>query len=262
MEIIFNKILMNNRELNLTLNSTDIIGVCTNDTKSFLKLISLSIPLKGEIIVNKEKITEDNISIYSRKLSIVNTYTQLPFIKTVLEYMNYIITSKNLKINKPNKKISDSLRIVGLNDKYLLRELNTLSSSEKELIQIAASLLSNPEILIFTDQFQRLDLKSQKRIYMLLLRLKEQYHKTIIILSNNANILYKYCTRGIIIKNDRILLDGNIKEVYSRVDLLKRNKFAIPTIVEFTHQAKKIKGVKIDFHKDIRDIIKDIYKHV
>lgn len=262
MEIIFNKVLINNKEFNLTLNSTDIIGISTNNNQSFLKLISLNIPLKGEVLVNKVKVTEDNINIYQRQLSIVNTYTQLPFIKTVLEYMNYVITSKNLKINKPSKKISDSLRIVGLNDKYLSRDLNTLSSSEKELIQIAVSLLSNPEMIVLTDQFLRLDLKNQKKIYTLLLRLKEQYHKTIIILSNNADILYKYCTRGIIIKNDCILLDGDIKDVYSKVDMLKRNKFSTPTIAEFTHQAKKSKKVKIDFHKDIRDIIKDIYKHV
>ena len=29
-----------------------------------------------------------------------------------------------------------------------------------------------------------------------------------------------------------------------------------------TYLARKDKEVKIDYHKDIRDIIKDIYKHV
>lgn len=262
MEIVLNKLIINNKEINLTINHNDIIGISTNDKLSFLKLISLNLPLKGEVLVDGIKVNEENISMYRRKLSIVNTYTQLPFIKTVLDYMNYIITSQNLKINKPNKKISDSLRIVGLNDKYLLREINTLSSSEKELIQLASSLLSNPEIIILTDQLLRLDLKNQKKIYMLLLRLKEQYHKTIIIISDNADILYKYCTRGIIIKNSRIISDGPIKDVYSKVELLKRNKFSVPIFTEFTHQARKNKKVKIDFHKDIRDIIKDIYKHV
>lgn len=262
MEIIFNKFIVDGKEINLTINDNDIMGVATNNKMTFLNLISLNLPLKGEVIINGIKINEDNINSYQRKLSIVNTYIQLPFIKTVLEYMNYVITSKNLKINKPNKKISDSLRIVGLNDKYLLREISTLSSSEKELIQLATSLLSNPEIIILTDQLLKLDLKNQKKIYMLLLRLKEQYHKTIIILNDNADILYKYCTRGIIIKNGRILLDGDIKDVYSRVEMLKKNKFSIPLFAEFTHQVRKNKKVKIDFHKDIRDIIKDIYKHI
>ena len=50
--------------------------------------------------------------------------------------------------------------------------------------------------------------------------------------------------------------------IYQRVDFLKRNKFDVPEIIEFTYLAKKKKAVKIDYHKDIRDIIKDIYKHV
>ena len=44
--------------------------------------------------------------------------------------------------------------------------------------------------------------------------------------------------------------------------MLRKSTFDIPDIVEFTHKAKKTKKVKIDYHKDIRDIIKDIYKHV
>lgn len=170
--------------------------------------------------------------------------------------------SRNLKIKNPNKKIIDSLRIVGLDDSYLLRELSTLSSSEKILIQMASSLLSNPEVLVISLELSKLDLKNKKRIYSLLLRLKEQYHKIVIILNDDSNIIYKYCTKGIIIKNGKVILSGKIKEIYARVDTLKRNKFDIPDIVMLTYKAKKDKKVKIDYHQDIRDIIKDIYKHV
>ena len=262
MEIKFTNFIVNSDQINLTFTSDDITAVSTNDHDLFLKLISFSLPLKGEIQINDKKITPDNLHIYKRQVSIVKTYKDISFTKTVLDYMNYIITAKNLKIKNPNKKIIDSLKIVGLDEKYLLRELNTLSSSEKELIQLAISLLSNPEVIVLTDQLLKLDLKNQKRIYMLLLRLKDQYHKIIIILSDNSNILYKYCTKGVIIKNGKVLSSGDIKDIYCKTETLRKNKFDIPEIVEFTHKAKTQKKVKIDYHKDIRDIIKDIYKHV
>ena len=47
-----------------------------------------------------------------------------------------------------------------------------------------------------------------------------------------------------------------------REDFLKKNRINITKIVEFTYLAKKKKNIKIDYHKDVRDIIKDIYKHV
>ena len=51
-------------------------------------------------------------------------------------------------------------------------------------------------------------------------------------------------------------------DAYKEVDYLKRHKIDIPEIIEITHLAKKNKNIKIDYFKDVRDIIKDIYKHV
>ena len=45
----------------------------------------------------------------------------------------------------------------------------------------------------------------------------------------------------IITKNNKILIQGPTKEIFQRVDLLKRNKIDIPEIVEFTYLAKKKK---------------------
>ena len=65
----------------------------------------------------------------------------------------------------------------------------------------------------------------------------------------------------IFVKNNHTVLEGDTNESYTRVDFLKRQGFSIPDIVEMTYKAKKTKGVKIIYHKDIRDLIKDIYKH-
>ena len=97
---------------------------------------------------------------------------------------------------------------------------------------------------------------------MLLQRLKEQFNINIVLLSTDQNTLHKYTDNMIFIKNNQVILEGPTTEVYQRVDFLKKNKFLIPEIIEFTYLAKKKKAAKIDYHKDIRDIIKDIYKHV
>ena len=80
--------------------------------------------------------------------------------------------------------------------------------------------------------------------------------------SNNSEKLYKYTEQMIFIKNKKILLSGKTEEVYLRVNFLTKNNFEIPDIIRFTYKAKKDKKAKIGYHKDVRDIIKDIYKHV
>ena len=78
-------------------------------------------------------------------------------------------------------------------------------------------------------------------------------------------VIPKEIRKSLRIKNGdnlEILVEGDTKDIFQRVDFLSRNKINIPEIVEFTYLAKKKKNVSIDYHSDIRDIIKDIYKHV
>ena len=55
---------------------------------------------------------------------------------------------------------------------------------------------------------------------------------------------------------------GDTKEVYKNVKFLKDNAFDIPESVMFTYNANNKKNIKLDYLQDIRDTIKDIYKHI
>ena len=141
------------------------------------------------------------------------------------------------------------------------RDLITLSSSEKRLIELSISLLSNPELIIVEEPFLGLDFKKEKEIYSLYQKMKEKYKKTIVFISDDTTMLYKYTDNMIITKNNKIIVEDTTSNVFQRVDFLKKNSIEVPEIVLITYLAKK-KEIKIDYHKDIRDIIKDIYKHV
>ena len=96
----------------------------------------------------------------------------------------------------------------------------------------------------------------------LLLRLKDQFHKTIVIIDDNCDKLYRHTNKMIFIKNNEVILEAPTTEAYTRVDFLSKHRFSVPSIIKLTYLARKNKGTKIIYHKDIRDLIKDIYKHV
>lgn len=206
------------------------------------------------------KLLVDNLE--NKRISIIREdFESISFKSTIYEYMNYEIENKNIVLKNDLKKINDSLKIVGLNKLSLDRNINTLSESEKKLLQLAIALLSNPEVLIFEEPFNKLDLKNEKKLVLLLRKIKEKYDKTIIFISPNSNLLYKY-TDYLIVYDDKLLREGKTSTILEDVEFLKRNSLSVPEIVEFTYLAKKKYNVKIDYHSDIRDIIKDIYKHV
>ena len=201
-------------------------------------------------------------NLENKRISIIREdFESISFKSTIYEYMNYEIENKNIVLKNDLKKINDSLKIVGLNKLSLDRNINTLSESEKKLLQLAIALLSNPEVLIFEEPFNKLDLKNEKKLVLLLRKIKEKYDKTIIFISSNSNLLYKY-TDYLIVYDDKLLREGKTSTILEDVEFLKRNSLSVPEIVEFTYLAKKKYNVKIDYHSDIRDIIKDIYKHV
>ena len=232
MEIKKNKLIIN-------LNDNEINGIITDDKELIISLLN----------------EKDKVSI------IREDFEYNYFDITIYDYMNGEIEKRNLVLKDKAKKIIDSLKIVGLNKIDITRCVVTLSESEKKLLQIAISLLSNPNIIVFEEPFNKLDTKSQKRLIIFFQMIKEKYNKTIIFITNNSEILYKYADYVVIIKNNKVISNGK-KEIFEDVDLLTTNGVSIPEIVEFTYKAKKKYNIKIDYHNDIRDIIKDIYKHV
>ena len=261
MEIIFKNYEYKENKLSFKIEKGQILGITGKNSNEIIDLIALKTLNKGQITINDQRVNKDNIWSYRRKIALIKgniSTSQSNVLNIMIEY----IKKNNLEIKDPLKKITDSLRIVSLEETILKRNIQTLSSSEKKLLQIALSLLSNPDLIIFEEPFKCLDKYNEKKILIVIQRLKEQFKKTIIIASDDSNILYKYTNNMLFIKNDQINLEGKTNEVFLDVEYLKKNKFDIPEIVEFTYLAKKKKEVKIDYHKDVRDIIKDIYKHI
>lgn len=263
MELVFLDYRLKGENINLVIHHNTITGLINDSENTFFDLISLKKIGRGQIIIDNEKTTKDDIIINQKRISQVKDNIKFPsYLNTIEELMNNSFRINNINVKNPIKKMKDSLKIVGIDERYIDHRLNTLSNSEKKLVTISIGLLSNPDTLVLEEPFKYLDIKQEKRLFLILQKLVEQYDKTIIIKTEDSETIYKYTKEVIAIKNNNILVHGSTDEVYQRVDFLKRNGIRIPDIVYFTYLAKKDKNVKIDYHKDIRDIIKDIYKHV
>ena len=190
MELKFINYQYKTKNISFDIPKSTIIGITGSQSEDLIPIICLKTLNKGQITANNEKVNKDNIYEYKKRISYVdkalNTHKHL-----VLDFINEHIKRNNLTIKDPNKKIKDSLRIVDLNEEILGKEIYNLSTSEKKILQFAVSLLSNPNIIVLNEPFKCLDKHNEKKIIMLIQRLKEQFKKTIIILSDDSNKLYK-----------------------------------------------------------------------
>ena len=237
------KIKYKNQELSFTLKEEEINGMSGTHLEELIECICLN---------SKNK-----------KVSVVPEWIDDTIHEaTIEEYITEYMKAQEIYPKNLSKKIKDSLKIVGLDESYLERNIYSFSSSEQKRIQIAQVLLQNPDIMILKEPLKVLDLKQRKKIMMVLKRIKDQYQKIIVLVSEDSETLLKEASHLVVFKNENIIVNTNTIKAFQKVEELKKHKVEIPQIIEMTYLARKNKNIKIDYFNDIRDIIKDIYKHV
>lgn len=263
MEIELKEYKYKSKKINIKLNSKYIYGIIGKNIEDWEEIIKINSNYKDNVLINKKVLLENELNSYKKRIAILKEKDYLNIHKeTIYDLMEYILKQKKIYPKNTQKKIKDSLRIVGLNKEILNRNLVTLSRSETKLLQIAISLLSNPDVLIIEEPFKYLDIKTLKNLMIVLRKMKDQYNKIVIFLSKDIEKIYQNTDNTIIYNKGNVVVQGKTKEVFEDVELLKENKISIPEIVNFTYEVKLKKSVKLDYHQNIRDIIKDIYKHV
>ncbi len=117
---------------------------------------------------------------------------------------------------------------------------------------------SNKNILVIDEPFLDLDYCEKKKITSLINKLVRN-GKTVIIGSDDINIIYSLCKKVLLLNDSEI--DYQSISCLTKEEVLNKYKEEMPNIVRFIKLANK-RNVNISYSKDIRDLIKDVYRNV
>ena len=250
-------------DISITIPSSVITGITGENSKEILEVISFSNSFKGSIYFDKERITKKKQNEYKNKTYYVPLELKLEYpLYTVEEYFRYFILTNSIKVNNIDEKIAGAIKIVGFDKRILKRTINTLSSSEKKWFQLSLAFLINPSILLLDNPFIYFDEKEKIKLIRILERLKDKFHKTIIITSNNQDLLYEITRYLVVLKDGYLYEEGITESVYYYLFDEKKLGISLPKIVSFIKLVEKEKNIKLDHRKDIKDLMKDIYREV
>ena len=155
--------------------------------------------------------------------------------------------------------VNDAMIFFEMDQEFFNKKINELSTTEKIFVNLMRDLSKADSIILFKNIFKGLDLNYQKKLIKLINYLKINY--LIIICSDDVNTLYKLSDYSIVANEKHFSFDETDK-IYSNVPMLLKNKYDVPDLSYITYKAKEEKNVKLFYSKDVRDVIKDIYKHV
>ena len=114
---------------------------------------------------------------------------------SVKEFLNY---------KGGKNKIVEILNWVCLHNHLLNQPLGVLSGGELQKVLIAFALLGNPKVLLFDEPTTGIDLGGEETIYNLLKKLRDEHDLTIIFISHDIHVVYKYATSVLCINKEKV----------------------------------------------------------
>ena len=98
-----------------------------------------------------------------------------------------------------------ALQLVGINDLSILKKkIGVISSGQLQRILIAWSLIGNPEILLFDEPMGGIDIEGEETIYNLLSRIEKERDLTIILITHDLSVVYKFADSVLCLNKESI----------------------------------------------------------
>ncbi len=124
--------------------------------------------------------------------------------------------------NINDDKIAELLKLVGLNNDILKKLIGNLSGGQFQRMLMVWALANEPNVLLFDEPTTGVDMGGEKTIYDLLYKIWEEKKITIILITHDLNIVYKYSTDVLCVSKNNIchsspkevLLPEMLEEIY------------------------------------------------
>ncbi|MDD3391978.1 MAG: energy-coupling factor ABC transporter ATP-binding protein [Bacilli bacterium] len=245
---------------------TAIVGKSGTGKTTLLEMLNaLIIPSTGSIKVGKwtinKKTSIKDINELRKNIGLVFETPEIQFFNiTVKDELLFAMKCFNYQLDKSEKRIKQVLLMVGLDESYLNRDPYTLSNGEKRKIALASILTYNPKIIALDEPTVGLDEVSKKNLIKILNLLKNKYHKTIIVVSQDVDFLHNFVDYVHVINDKKVILSGNKYEVFTNVNLLNEAGINVPKVIDFSYQVLQKKQIKLGYRDQINDLIKDVYR--
>lgn len=181
------------------------------------------------------------------------------FNKIVKSELEFGLKYFKYKLNKKNIRISEALKLVGLNEEYLKRRIDSLNISEKKKVSLASILIFNPSVIILEEPSIFLNYRDNEKLIKLIKLLKDKYNKTIILISKDTNLSYKVSDEIILLNKGSIVYAGN-KSILEDEKVLNNINIDVPEIVKFINISNKF-DANLTYTSNILDLIKEVYRN-
>ncbi len=179
-------------------------------TTTLRMLSTLISPTKGTISINGLELSKNKDEIRT-KIGFLTSELKLDGFFTPNYTFDYFASLYSLTDEERDSRKKELFSQFGINE-FKDTKINTLSTGMKQKVSLAISLIHNPDLVIFDEPTNGLDIITSKIVEDYLIHLKNE-GKALIISTHIFSLVEKLCDRVGIIIDGKMMLEGTMKDI-------------------------------------------------
>ena len=172
----------------------------------------------GEIVIDGQRLTEENIWNIRRQIGMVFQNPDNQFVgATVEDDVAFGLENQGLSRQEMKKRVEEALDLVGMLE-FKKREPARLSGGQKQRVAIAGVVALRPAILILDEATSMLDPEGRRELIETVKGIRKDYDMTVISITHDLEEV-AISDRVLVMKKGEIESTSSPRDLFSRNDL-------------------------------------------
>ena len=135
------------------------------------------------------------------------------------------------------ERVEQSLQSVGMIE-YRHHSPNKLSGGQKQRVAIAGVVAMRPKCIVLDEPTAMLDPNGRKEVLRTVEELRKREKVTVILITHYMEEVIG-ADRVIVMDKGHVVMDGTTREIFSRVELLKKYRLDVPQVTLLAYELKQ-----------------------
>lgn len=238
-------------DVNLNISQKDefiaLVGHTGSGKSTLVQMMNaLLLPSSGEVtLFDRVVAPTTKLKPIRQKVGLVFQFPEYQVFEETVK-KEIMFGPKNFNMPELEKTAMDAAAVMGITD-LLDRSPFTLSGGQLRKVAIASILATNPEVLILDEPTVGLDPLAKTELLMFLQKLHKEFHKTIILITHDMEVVSNYVNRVIVLNQGHVIFDGDKKQLFAKEDLMETYHLDYPNTI----QILKALEAKFSIHLDV-----------